>query len=896
MSAPIQFGIRVTADSSQATGELQKLERSVEGARNQLDATAGAAGRSANQVNHAGRAAAFAASRFNTAGLSVGQISNAMRTLPAQFTDIAVSLQAGQAPLTVLLQQGGQLSDVFGGIGPAARAMGGYIAGLISPLTLASGAAIALATAWAQGDAESASYRRSLALTGNAAGVTASQLAMMARQASAEGGTQGGASRILNQLVETGRVASDVMGEVSRSIAAMSAAGGEDVASLVARFKAIGEDPVKGILKLNEAYNFLTPKVYEQIRALQAQGRDEDAVRLAQLEAAKAVETRAADVDRSAGTMERAWRAVAGAAASAWDSMLGISREEPLQQQIENQRRIIDRLQGSASPQRSMISGGSVGFDTSPALVAARSRLTILEEQLKKENETAAAGAKTAEAMRAYKAANDAVIAAQGKGLAQQKTLNEALAEYRANLALLRRETPDSPALQSGNIAAGEAAIRKQYQQRIPSARDLNLGADSEAAQAYSRTLESLISIERAAGAEGQKLSRSQLALRELMLSPEWARMPEPWRQLIQAQSESSAAAEATGVFQSMLVQIDAGLLDVTKSTMGLDAAQSALFDLMVSPAWLQMTEVERQAAAARAETASATLKELELERALLAARSQTASAAGARRQTQIDYINQQYQAGRFGELGSDEAEKARKEIVDVISSRGVTDSLSGSIARAVVSGFSSGADAIQTLGDTLQRVLMQRSAEGLEKGISKALDVASSWIADLFKSAASGGSSGGGWISSIVSWFASAKGNAFAGNGAVQAFAAGGAFGAGEVLTRPTYFRFADGGAWRNGVAGEAGPEAALPLKRMSNGKLGVYADFAGATAAGSTSGVYVAITVNADGSARTESSASEGANASTSNYAEFGRRLETVVRGVIATELRPGGLLAGA
>lgn len=442
--------------------------------------------------------------------------------------------------------------------------------------------------------------------------------------------------------------------------------------------------------------------------------------------------------------------------------------------------------------------------------------------------------------------------------------------------------------------------IRERYAKKDGKTRtaaaDLNLGTDSEAARSYSRTIESLLSIQRAAGAEGQNLSRSQLALRELMLSPEWARMPEPWRDLIKALADSAAAAEATAQYQSMLAQIDISLFDVTKSTMELDAAQSALFELMVSPAWLQMTEVERQAAAARAETASATLKELELERALLAARSQTASAAGARRQTQLDYINQQYQAGRFGAVGSEEAEKARKEIIDVISSRGVTDSLSGSIARAVVSGFSSGADAIQTLGDTLQRVLMQRSAEGLERGISKALDVASSWIADLFKSAGNGGSSGGGWISSIVSWFASAKGNAFAGNGAVQAFAAGGAFGAGEVLTRPTYFRFADGGAWRNGVAGEAGPEAALPLKRMSNGKLGVYADFAGTTAAGSTSGVYVAITVNADGSARTESSASEGANASTSNYAELGRRIETVVRGVIATELRPGGLLAGA
>lgn len=74
-----------------------------------------------------------------------------------------------------------------------------------------------------------------------------------------------------------------------------------------------------------------------------------------------------------------------------------------------------------------------------------------------------------------------------------------------------------------------------------------------------------------------------------------------------------------------------------------------------------------------------------------------------------------------------------------------------------------------------------------------------------------------------------SANGNAFAGAGPVQAFAAGGAFGNGEVLTRPTLFRFASGGSFRTGVAGEAGPEGAMPLKRMSNGKLGVYAEGGG-------------------------------------------------------------------
>ena len=52
-----------------------------------------------------------------TAGISDKQTAAALRGVPAQFTDIIVSLQGGQAPLTVLLQQGGQLKDMFGGAG-----------------------------------------------------------------------------------------------------------------------------------------------------------------------------------------------------------------------------------------------------------------------------------------------------------------------------------------------------------------------------------------------------------------------------------------------------------------------------------------------------------------------------------------------------------------------------------------------------------------------------------------------------------------------------------------------------------------------------------------------------------------------------------------------------------
>ena len=56
-------------------------------------------------------------------GISAKQTEQALRQLPAQFTDIFTSLAGGQNPLMVLIQQGGQIKDSFGGIGPTMDAL-----------------------------------------------------------------------------------------------------------------------------------------------------------------------------------------------------------------------------------------------------------------------------------------------------------------------------------------------------------------------------------------------------------------------------------------------------------------------------------------------------------------------------------------------------------------------------------------------------------------------------------------------------------------------------------------------------------------------------------------------------------------------------------------------------
>jgi phage-related minor tail protein len=77
---------------------------------------------------------------------------------------------------------------------------------------------------------------------------------------------------------------------------------------------------------------------------------------------------------------------------------------------------------------------------------------------------------------------------------------------------------------------------------------------------------------------------------------------------------------------------------------------------------------------------------------------------------------------------------------------------------------------------------------------------------------------------------------------GAIKPFAAGG------VIGTPTYFPLASGGV---GLAGEAGPEAILPLSRGADGRLGVAAAGGGA---GATINVHIA-TPDAESFRRSES-----------------------------------------
>lgn len=288
----------------------------------------------AEQLKSAEAAQEAASQGLGKIGMSAKATEAALRGVPAQFTDIFVSLQGGQAPMTVFLQQGGQLKDMFGGAAPAAKALGGYVLGLVNPFTVAAAAAAALGAAYYQGSQEADEFVRAIVLTGNASGVTTSQLRDYAREIDAVVGTQAQAASGLADFVAAGVRGGDELRRYTQTAIEWEKVTSQAVGKTAEQFSALQKDPLAAVLKLNEGANFLTVSVYEQIKALEDQGKKADASRVAMDALDSSMRDRGKTIKESLGYIERGWISIKGAAADAWDAMLNVGRASSINQQL----------------------------------------------------------------------------------------------------------------------------------------------------------------------------------------------------------------------------------------------------------------------------------------------------------------------------------------------------------------------------------------------------------------------------------------------------------------------------------------------------------------------------------------------------------------------------------
>lgn len=325
------------------------------------------------------------ATGMNKAGMSAKAYQAALRGVPAQFTDIAVSLQGGQAPLTVFLQQGGQLKDMFGGIAPAAKALGGYVLGLVNPFTVAAAAAGTLALAYYKGSEQSDALRNSLILTGNFSKASEAQLISLAESADQVTGTFGQAAGALAQLTAAGENTTGNFKLITTTAVEMQRVTGRAIQETVAEFIKLGKDPVAGIVELDEKYRFLTASVYAQIKALSDQGNAVGAADLAERTYAEAMGQRTSKIRENLGSIEHGWLNIKDATNEVLDAFASIGRKS-----VESEQSAITRLQQELAYRNSLLNTGYEDNTT-------RSRIAEIEKELAKKKEILSVNQKTLE-------------------------------------------------------------------------------------------------------------------------------------------------------------------------------------------------------------------------------------------------------------------------------------------------------------------------------------------------------------------------------------------------------------------------------------------------------------------------------------------------------------------
>ncbi|HHK0487017.1 TPA: phage tail tape measure protein, partial [Pseudomonas aeruginosa] len=446
------------------------------------------------------------------AGISAGQYRQAMRQLPAQITDVVTSLASGMPLWMVAIQQGGQIKDSFGGVGATFQALGDQVKSFFGIASNASdglddiargadaaaasannaktamvglsgagsafivigaavaAAGVALALAYEKGSSEADELNKAIVLTGNYAGTTAGQLSAMAASLARANGTQYEAVAVLSEITATGKFTVDQIEQVATTSIAMQEATGKAVSDTVAEFSKLADEPVKASQQLNEKYHYLTASVYEQIAALDQQGDSLGAAQLAMDAYSQAMDERASQIVENLGTLETAWKTVAGVAKGAWDEMLGVGRTETPEERLEQ------LTKGQAfQPGRAVASGavfGPLGWFNE--LRKAYQRSSMSDDERGRQFTDALQEIQD-EGEKAQKARLDRYL--EDEAIRGQQSMDKLLESVRTNkekrdklnreldrsIAAIQAANPNDERLRPENIAAARKAIDQKY-------------------------------------------------------------------------------------------------------------------------------------------------------------------------------------------------------------------------------------------------------------------------------------------------------------------------------------------------------------------------------------------------------------------------------------------------
>ncbi|WP_059111228.1 phage tail tape measure protein, partial [Escherichia coli] len=412
------------------------------------------------------------------AGISVGQYKAAMRTLPMQFTDVTTQLAGGQNPWLILLQQGGQIKDSFGGMIPMFRGLAGAVslpAVGIGALAAATGV---LAYAWYRGDATLSAFNKTLVLSGNQSGLTADRMLTLSRAGQAAGLTFNQASESLAALVNAGVRGGEQFDAINQSVARFASASGVEVDKVAEAFGKLTTDPTSGLIAMAKLFHNVTAEQIAYVAQLQRSGDEAGALQAANDIATKGFDEQTRRLKENMGTLET-WADKTGKAfKSMWDAILDIGRPESSADMLASAQKAFDEAdkkwqwyqsrsqrRGKTSSFRANLQGAWDDRENARLGLAA----ATLQSDMEKAGELAARDRAeressqlkyTGEAQKAY----ERLLTPLEKYTARQEELNKALkdgkilqADYNTLMASAKKDYESTQKKPSGvKVSAGE--------------------------------------------------------------------------------------------------------------------------------------------------------------------------------------------------------------------------------------------------------------------------------------------------------------------------------------------------------------------------------------------------------------------------------------------------------
>lgn len=881
-----------------------------------------------------------AASNANT--ISAKQEAAALRGVPAQITDIVVSLQGGQAPFTVLLQQGGQLKDMFGGIVPAARALGGALIGLVTPATVVGGALALLAAGAYAGSNELHAFNDAVVLSAGSSGTSASQFSLFREQLDRTAGTAGKAAEALTLIQSSSKIAGDQFIVVAEAALLLERATGQALSKTVDDFAALGKEPVTAAIRLDEQYKFLTASVLSQADALVRSGREQEATVLLQDKLAEATKTAAVTIVEQAGYAEKAWRGVRDTVMEAWDAIKSIGRADTTGDRLIGLEKQREELQKIIDLNTKVTLGTNIGLgDTRERLADIDKQIAQLRDRVKYE-QLAAENAAESERVR-----RESVTATADANRRYTNSL-DGVAKAEETLRQVRLENERQA--KAGNVTAQQAVINAANEanavKKLAEAKEKENKPNRSAIDSRDVTEVRTGLNEITAEYEGYykrvtALGEAGLVSQEATSASQRAILEQQKKATISSYDDQIDAIKklqaVKGNSNAQNISLDNQLTRAESArVVALEKIDTRLDQLQAKEKG-RVQERERNVAAYKA-SLDQQLENLQTEGARAAdgvgRGSRQAGVAQALGQQDRNFARQQQRLANALAAGGDPTEYAEnlKNLEDthnaltaqiikndadiqdanynwvngftaaVENAKDVGMDFAGSMERALTGTFNSAGDALATFVTTgklnfqdftlsvlndLAKIAARQAASSALSGI---LGIAASAAGAYFGGGANGlaaGSAGatssslGASQAGYSSTYFQAKGGAW--SGGTQMFAQGGTF-TNSVVSQPTAFGMANGA---KGIMGEAGDEAIVPLARTRNGDLGIRAIGGG----GGSGGTIVQVNVQVDGS---------GSKAQTdggAQYQQFGNDLGTFVNQriytIINTETRPGGSL---